>query len=98
MVKALPNNITGIVSFFDYIVSVEGLFWVLMLGALWIILFAKFVRFGASRAWITASVACFTISIFVAIQNWMDVKWTYLFAIFIAIGIFWRSLESGEGQ
>ncbi len=99
MAKPLPNaSITGPVEFYDYIAIVEPLFWLVMLGAFWIIMFVNFIRFGASRAWITASLIALVPAIFVAILGWMDPKWIYLFGVFLAIGLFWRSLESGAGQ
>jgi|SRR5690606_41543262 len=96
-VPDLPNNITGVVELYDYVVVVTPLFWPLILMALGIIIFSKTTDFGASRALLISSLITGVFGIAIALMDWMDPKWMYLFGVLLAISLFWRSLESGEG-
>ena len=96
-VPSLPSNITGAVEVYDYVVGVTPLFWPLILMALAIIIFSKTTDYGASRAMLISTLVTGILGIGVALMDWMDPKWMYLFGLLLGISLFWRSLESGEG-
>ena len=94
---ALPGaNVTGPIELFDYVVGIEALFFPVMLMAFLTIMFVRFLGSGTSRAFIVASFITGVSSIPIWLLGWMDSKWVYLFGVLVAIGVFWRSLESGD--
>ena len=94
----LPTNITGTLDYFDWVAETASIFWPIMLLALWTIIFVHSMRFGASRSWIVASLICGLFGTFISVVGWMDPNYMYLFVILFAAGLFWRSLESGQGS
>lgn len=100
MPPTLPNatDLQGPVEIYDYVVRVEPLFFPVMLFAFWIIMLTSMLRFGASRAFTYASLVTFIPAVGISLLGWMSGYYLYLFGVFVAIGLFWRSLESGEGN
>lgn len=95
-VPDIPRNITNVDKFYTYVVGVTPSFFVWILVALDVIIFTRMLVYGASRAMIVANFITGVLAIAIAVIGWMDIKWTYLFGVLLALGVLWRSFESGE--
>lgn len=94
-VSDIPRNITTIEGLFNYVVGVTPPFWPVILLITAVIIFAKTVENGPSRALIMSSLITGILGIGIATIGWMDPKWMYLFGVSLAGGFLWRYLESG---
>ncbi len=92
-----PNSTDtqGIFEFFRYVnnTASEGLFFPVILFAIWIITFLGTKQYSTSRAWVAASILTAFLSIPLAIAELIAPKWMYLLFTLVAIGILWLKLD-----
>ena len=98
----VPNatDTRDLLSIFQWIsnVATEGLFFPLMILAIWVIQFIGVMAEGrpASRAWVFASFTATILSIILGILAMMAQKWIYLLILMVSIGAFWVRLVSAK--
>ncbi len=76
----------------------EGLFFPLMLFAIWVIAFVGAVVEGrqASRAWIFANLFTAILAMLLVILNLLNPGYLYLLIFFIALGLVWMQLQNAR--
>lgn len=85
-----PNGtIWGMDSYITYIVSVESMFFVVLLAVIWIIIFVATKSYSSSRAFTYASFISFILAVPITLMGWMATKFMYLALLFLAIGLIW---------
>ena len=94
------NDTGDIFSLFQFI-SIDltvGLFFPIMILAIWVIQFIGVVAEGrpASRAWVFASFTATILSIMLGILALMEQKWIYLLIIMVSLGAFWVKLATAK--
>lgn len=94
------NDTRDLLSIFQWIsnVATEGLFFPLMILAIWVIQFIGVLAEGrpASRAWVFASFSSTILAIILGILAMMAQKWIYLLVLMVSIGAFWVRLVSAK--
>lgn len=97
-----PNvtNTRDIFEFFNFINSgVDGLFFPVILSAIWVISFITvfssggYTRPSAARAWVFSSFLLSVLSIPMTIMNFLATKYMYLTFIMLGLGLSWLKLE-----
>jgi glycerol-3-phosphate acyltransferase PlsY len=90
------NETSGFYEIFGYVgrEATGGLFWPVMLFAIWIIVFLAVKQYSTSRAWTLASFFCAFLSIPLAVLNYIAPKWMYLSIFLTLIGFVWLKLET----
>lgn len=85
-----PNGtIWGFDSYITYIVSVEPLFFVVLLGVLWIIALVATKQYGMPRSFTFASLMTFVLSAPIVLMGWLDNRYMYLALLMTAVGLIW---------
>jgi hypothetical protein len=96
MPYAYPNATDnfGIFEYFQYIVGIEPLFFLIILIVMWAILFISTVRFGASKAYMFASFIVMILSILTVIMGFIPKQYMYITMIMVAFGVLFLRLEN----
>jgi len=89
------ENITGIYSFFKYIQIdlTDSWFFLLILLAMFIIVFISLKAYSSSRAFAGASWLTMILSIILRTVGFIDNKWMYLSIILVGISVIWLHIE-----
>ncbi len=90
------TNITGMYSLFQYIQTdlTGGWFFLMILLALFIIVFISLKGYSNPRAFAGASWLNMILSIILRTIGFIDNKWMYLSIILVGISVIWLHLES----
>jgi predicted benzoate:H+ symporter BenE len=72
----------------------EGMFMAMILGIIWIIVFANIKAYSTSRAFTYANIVCFVLSMPLAVLNLINPRYTYILALLMGIGVVWLKLEA----
>jgi len=89
------NDTQDLLTIFQFVSSAtDGLFFPIMILAIWIIQFISVMAEGrrASNAWIFASFTASILSIMLGILALIEQKWVYLIIIALSFGVFWIKL------
>jgi len=94
------NNITGMYSFFQYVNNdiTNGLFFLLILAALFIITFISLKDYRAAQAFTMAAFMNFVFSLILRILGFIQNKWIYLAAIILAFAVVWLHTDNQGGR
>ena len=106
MTLAQPYNVTGLDSsnvytLFSFINNgVGGIFFPIILGAIWIIALIGSIAEGreASRAFIFASFIVSILSVPLALTNLLNSQYMYFSFILVGAGLLWHKLDSSPGM
>ena len=97
-----PSNVTSSVGMFQWINNVvsvngEGMFFVLIILATFIIILAKQVTASGNtigKAWASSSFICFILSVFASLMGFVSTYVVIIFVIFTAGGGVWMHVEN----
>jgi len=102
-IEPTSNDTGGLYEFIRYTnVASEGLFFPLILLAIWMIVFVSLLFSGnldrpsASKSWITASFIILISSIPLSLMDLLNSRYVYISILLLGIGIVWIVLESRE--
>ena len=92
------TNITGMYTLFQYIQTdlTGGWFFLMMLLALFIIVFISLKGYSNSRAFAGAAWLNMILSIILRTVGFIDNKWMYLSIILVAVSAVWLHLEGAQ--
>lgn len=98
MTYVLPENVTGFLSFINYInlVTGENLFFPLIIGAIWFIIFMASKAYTTPRAITIASFFAMVLCIVGRIVGLVSNTFMFLFIILTAFGIIWLHFENAK--
>ena len=90
-------NVTGMYSFFQYVQEVsDGWFFLMILFALWIIIFISLKYYSNAKAFATSSFICMIMSIMMAVLGLISNTWMYLCILLVAVAAVWLHIENSE--
>ena len=91
------SNITGISSLYDLgeysSASTGGLFWGIIIMALFIILIMRLRMNEIEDAVVASSLACFVLSIIFLNLGWLQLLWPIFFALALAGALFYKKFK-----
>ena len=96
------NDSISLYSFFLYINNgTGGIFFPLILGAIWVIIFISSLANtrmmgSASRAWTFASFFCGILSVMLTILNLLNKRYMYLLVLMFGFGLVWMILQDSR--
>ena len=90
-------NVTGMYSLFEYIQKVSsGWFFLMILFALFIIVFISLKQYSNSKAFAGASFLCMILSIIMRTLGFISSTWMYLCILLVAISVVWLHIDSSS--
>ncbi len=90
-------NVTGMRSLFGYVQKVsEGWFFLMILFAIFIIVFISLKQYSNSKAFASASFLCMILSIIMRTLEFISSTWMYLFIILVAVSVVWLHIDSSQ--
>ncbi len=90
-------NVTGMYSLFEYIQKVSaGWFFIMILFAIFIIMFISLKQYSNSKAFAGASFLCMILGIIMRTLGFISSTWMYLFIILVAISAVWLHIDSSQ--
>ena len=95
----LPTNETseGILSLFQYVQTVSnGMFFILILFALFVITFIALKNYTSSRAFTGATFLNMILSVIMGTLGLIDTQWIYLSIVLVAIAAVWLHFDNSS--
>jgi len=90
-------NITGMYSFFEYVQNVSGgWFFLMILFAIFIIIFISLKNYSNSKAFAGASFLCMILSIMMRVLGFISNAWMYLCIILVAVSVVWLHIDNSQ--
>lgn len=90
-------NVTGMYSFFEYVQKVsDGWFFVMILFAIFIIMFISLKNYSNPKAFASASFVCMILSIMMGVLGLISSTWMYLCIILVAVSIVWLHIDNSQ--
>lgn len=91
------SNVTGILSYFEYVQKVSGdWFFLMILFAIFIIMFVALKNYSSSKAFASASFLCMILSIMMGILGFISNAWMYLCIILVGVSVVWLHVDSSQ--
>lgn len=88
-------NVTGMRSLFGYVQKVsDNYFFLMILFALFIIVFVSLKNYSNSKAFASASFLCMILSIMLRALGFISSTWMYLCIILVAGSVVWLHVEN----
>lgn len=94
------ENITGAYSLFKYIHldASGGWFFIMILLAIFVIIFISLKRYTNATAFVTAAFLNFVFSVILRALGFITNKWMYLSVILVGIGVVWLKAENASSS
>lgn len=90
-------NVTGMYSLFDYIQEVSsGWFFLMILFAIFIIVFVSLKNFSNSKAFAGASFLVMILSIIMRALGFISSTWMYLCIVLVAVSVVWLHIDNSQ--
>lgn len=88
------NDTKGFYEFFNYVnTTADGMFFPMLMGIIWCILFVTGKAFVSNRAFMFASFMCSILGIILAVLDLISPLLMYFFIIMTALGVLWIKLS-----
>jgi len=90
-------NVTGMRSLFEYVQKVsDGWFFLMILLAIFIIVFISLKNYSNSKAFASASFLCMILSIILRALGFISSTWMYLCIILVAVSVVWLHVDNSQ--